>query len=361
MAGAQTDNPFRPGSGQVPPVLGGRVGVLSVIEASFKVVASGRYGGANFFVAPAGMGKTALLSYAASQAEQLGWSHLHVFLGSPPPSGTLLAEKAPSTLSASRARSGRGAGNDIEAWFGRVAEMAAQRRAGALLTVDDLHGAVRGRRSAWIAPTLDVAAVEGWPLVVLATGLPSLTDIIDKYPNLQRSNWIPLYMFSEPDSVRVLQEAALAAGRRMEDETARLLARASGGFPYALQMYGFAAWEESRGNDRIGVESAPVAIRTAASELDRGLYGPAWRQCSPRERDYLAVVAWLRRKGVPALGPDVAQKLGLTGRELGPARTHLIDNDLLMTRSGELEFALPGMVDYVLDRAQPGAQAETTM
>ena len=222
-----------------------------------------------------------------------------------------------------------------------------------VLTVDDLHGVVRGRRSAWIAPTLDVAAVEGWPLVVLATGLPSLTDIIDKYPNLQRSNWIPLYMFSEPDSVRVLQEAALAAGRRMEDETARLLARASGGFPYVLQMYGFAAWEESRGNDRIGVESAPVAIRTAASELDRAFYGPAWRQCSPRERDYLAVVAWLRRKGVPALGPDVAQKLGLTGRELSPACAHLIDNDLLMTRSGELEFALPGMVDYVLDRASP--------
>ena len=79
-----------------------------------------------------------------------------------------------------------------------------------------------------------------------------------------------------------LQEAALAAGRRMEDKTVRLLARATGGFPYALQMYGFAAWEESLGNDRIGVESAPMAIRMAASEIDRVLYGPARRQCSPR-------------------------------------------------------------------------------
>ena len=358
---AQTDNPFRPGSGQAPPVLGGRVGVLSVIEAAFKVVASGRYGGATFLLAPAGLGKTALLNYAASQAEQLGWSHLHVSLGSPPPSGTLLAEKARSALSASPRRSGRGAGNDIEAWFGRVAEMAAQRRTGALLTVDDLHRAVRGRRRAWIVPTLDVAAAKAWPLVILATGLPSLTDIIDKYPDLERYNWTPLHMLSEPDSMRALQGAALAAGRRMEDETARLLAQASGGFPYALQVYGFAAWEESRGNDGIGVESAPTAIRTAASELDRALYGPAWRQCSPRERDYLAVVARLSREGVPALGPGVAQKLGSTGHDLSTARAHLIDNDLLMIRSGELEFALPGMVDYVLDRAQPRAQVETTM
>ena len=36
MAGAQTDNPFRPGFGQVPPVLGGRVGVLSVIERRLR-------------------------------------------------------------------------------------------------------------------------------------------------------------------------------------------------------------------------------------------------------------------------------------------------------------------------------------
>ncbi len=93
-----------------------------------------------------------------------------------------------------------------------------------------------------------------------------------------------------------LQEAALAAGRRMEDKTVRLLARATGGFPYALQMYGFAAWEESLGNDRIGVESAPMAIRMAASEIDRVLYGPARRQCSPRERDYLDVVAGVRQR-----------------------------------------------------------------
>ncbi len=125
----QTDNPFRPGFGLAPAVLGGRVGVLSVIDASFKVVASGRMGGVTFLLAPTGLGKTALLAYAAAQAEDLGWLHLHISQGSPAAPGTLLSEKTRAALSTSPARSGRGAENNIQSWFGAVAEMAAQRRA----------------------------------------------------------------------------------------------------------------------------------------------------------------------------------------------------------------------------------------
>ncbi len=181
-------------------------------------------------------------------------------------------------------------------------------------------------------------------------------DITAKNRDLERCNWIPLHMLSVPDSMRVLQEPALAAGRHMQDETARLLARASRGFPYALQMLGHAAWEESCGEGRIGVQLAPVAIRTAMSELDQTLYGPRWRQCSPRERAYVTVVAWLQRSGEPATGQNVAQRLGSTGRELSTARSRLLDNDMLMTRAGELELAVPGMAEYVIDRAEPRAQ-----
>ena len=68
----EVDNPFRPGSGEQPPVMAGRGVVMNDFEAAFEEVSSGNYGGTKFLVGASGLGKTALLARLGGEAQRRG-------------------------------------------------------------------------------------------------------------------------------------------------------------------------------------------------------------------------------------------------------------------------------------------------
>ena len=69
--GIQSRNPFTPDFGKVPTYFAGREDVLSELTDTFEHVNS--MGTCALFVGPRGSGKTALLTYIGSIAEQFGW------------------------------------------------------------------------------------------------------------------------------------------------------------------------------------------------------------------------------------------------------------------------------------------------
>ncbi len=66
------------------------------------------------------------------------------------------------------------------------------------------------------------------------------------------------------------------------------------------------------------------AIPAAKAQLERNLFAQRWEQASPREREYLVVVAEQMAAGGPATGAGVAERLGMTTRALAQYRERLI-------------------------------------
>jgi hypothetical protein len=121
------------------------------------------------------------------------------------------------------------------------------------------------------------------------------------------------------------------------------LAEQTGGYPYAIHLYGHHAWRASHGQHEISLNAANLAGNSAAVELARGLYARRWAQASPRERRYLRAVAALQATGAPVTGTAVAQRPGTVAKNLASARGRLIEKGTLTSAGDEPSCTMPGI------------------
>jgi hypothetical protein len=134
----------------------------------------------------------------------------------------------------------------------------------------------------------------------------------------------------------------------MDDDAAQLLAEASGGYPYAVQLYGHHAWRASSDQARIDKPAAERAVPRAERELERGLYASRWTAAPPAQKQYLAAVADLITSGEAATGRTVADRLGRTTRQLSRVRDQLLMQGTLTVVGDAIRFTVPGMAEYVV-------------
>jgi hypothetical protein len=226
-------------------------------------------------------------------------------------------------------------------------ELASVRACGVVLTLDEVHLAVRAELAS-LAALLQEGTGERWPLVVVLAGLPLMRSPEHSVTYLERGVWHELGLLAREDTVRALRAPAQAAGRPMDEAAAELLAAASGGYPYAVQLYGHHAWRTSAGKRRIGRAAAQAALPRAQRELERGLYAARWSAASPLQKRYLAAVATVAAAGKPVNGRMVADEIGRTTKQLSSVRDDLLKAGTLTVEDGEVRFTTPGMGAYVL-------------
>jgi hypothetical protein len=133
----------------------------------------------------------------------------------------------------------------------------------------------------------------------------------------ERAEWHELGSLDQAATLEALTEPAAAAGRPFEPAAAAELASETGGYPYAIQLYGHHAWRASAGQDRITLDAARQAAKTGGAQLERGLYAQRWAQASPREQQYLLALASQHAEGQTMNGGAVARRLGVTPAQLG--------------------------------------------
>jgi hypothetical protein len=235
-----------------------------------------------------------------------------------------------------------------EAALNTLAERAAANDSGVVLTLDEAHLARRGDLGT-IAAALQAGTEAGWPFVVVFAGLASIRNPEQSVTYLERGEWHHIGSLDDANTLRALSLPASSAGRPLDTDAAQYLAEQTGGYPYAIQLYGHHAWMAAEGQERIGMDAAVAGAKRAARELEEGLYAGRWAQSSARERQYLAAVAELIGRGEVATGAAVAARLGLTTRQVSSYRERLLTKGTLVAEASQLRFAVPGMAGYVLD------------
>lgn len=378
----RVENPYRPGFNEPPKELAGREAVLEDLREAIEVAAlDGRTPRPTLLAGARGVGKTVLLAEAAAIAgSRFGWPRVHVEMRPETPftpdlidavrRATELLEQPPArrTLRAESVtvRAGvPGVGGEVR--FARTANtqddptpalrpaltglaaLANRLGSGVVITLDEAHLAAR-RELAALAALLQEGTGERWPAVVVLAGLPLMRAPEHSVTYLERGAWHELGMLSREDTMRALRRPAEAAGRPLDEDAALILAEASGGYPFAVQLYGHYAWRASTGRDAIDLAAANAALPRAHEELERGLYTARWTAASPSQKRYLAAVATVAATGAPITARALADELGRTPKQLSTVRDDLIKQGTLTVEGDELRFTIPGMSAFVLTR-----------
>jgi type II secretory pathway predicted ATPase ExeA/DNA-binding MarR family transcriptional regulator len=378
---AQPSSPYRPGFNQAPMVLAGRDEVLTAAQEAIAIAALDRRTPPPLLLVGArGVGKTVLLGEIAERAGAAhGWPHAHLevtpsasfapqlartvvstleLLESAPRQGrlhvteTVLRAELPGVVGAEvhLNRQPQGAGDPtlaIADLLRALAERLMARNTGVVLTIDEAQLADRDEMTRFAA-ALQEATGKDWPLVVVLAGLRSLRDHRRMPSYFERAEWHELGSLDQAATLEALAQPAAVAGRPFEPAAAAELASETGGYPYAIQLYGHHAWRASAGQDQITLAAARQAARTGGVQLERGLYAQRWAQASAREQQYLVALASQHAEGQTMTGGAVARRLGVTPAQLSQHRARLIEKGTLVAEGDTLSFTVPGMAGYVL-------------
>lgn len=386
---ARQPNPFHPGFNQPPAVLAGRERLLADIDEALEVAGyDHRTPRPIVLIGPRGVGKTVTLGEAANLAgRKLSWPTLHVeakpggflrdlvtrladvteLLGGEGPGRTRRRRQSRVTGGKISAL-GFGVGGEIqladdgaavppadqlETVLRAAAEVAIDRDAGVMLTLDELHTADPAELGT-LAAVLQEHVPDDWPLVVVAAALPALRNTRGrrKLPTyLERAEWHDLGPLERDDAVRALTEPAQQAGRPLTAGAVDALLAASGGYPYAIQVAGHFAWRASTGSDEITRDHALTAQPRIVEDLEQ-LFRGRWEDASGKERQYLHAVAAVEATQPPT-GRSVATQLGAPTHQLSYLRDRLIKKGTLYaTSDGTLHFITPGMGAWLRRRAE---------
>ena len=379
--GGRQPSPFTPGFNQTPALLVGRDEILDAGDEALAIAAEdGRTPAPLLIVGARGVGKTVLLAEVASRAGQrYGWPRLHVEMspGTPftPTMLTACGEVATQLETRPRRQRMRRSETVVRAQIAGVGgEMhftpvpsatpdasGALRRslralmgsavdagAGVVVTLDEMQCAQRGELADLVA-ILQEGTGSGWPLLMLGAGLADMRRPDRSVSYLERADWYEIGALGPADTAEALQVPATRAGRPFDADALEYLVTQTGGYPFAIQVFGHHAWRASSGQARITLEAARSGGAMAYRRLEQGLYPNRWQQCSPKEREYLAAAALLAQEG-PITGRGVADRLGLRPQQVSYLRDALIKNGTLLALHNELRFAVPGMAEWIREQ-----------
>jgi hypothetical protein len=382
---ARVPNPYRPGFNQAPLALAGRETVMAGIDEALDVAAlDGRTPRPLVLTGSRGVGKTVVLGEAAAHAAvRHSWLTVPVEVRPETPfipqlierltAARELYQQSPAgkhvTVTAAKVRASvLGVGGEVEiqrrgasaqepalpldAALAAACQAAMEHGAGLVITVDELQLASRTGLGD-LAATLQEHVPDGWPLVVIVAGLPSIRSTHRGVTYFERAEWHVLGMLDRTAAEVALQAPARDAGRPMADSAARILAEASGGYPYAIQLIGHHAWRASTGSTSIEKRHTAAAITAAQDELAGGLYAARWGDASPREKEYLRALARLCADRDQVTGAMVAGALGRTSKALSAVRERLIQKGAIYAEAEVVRFAVPGMAAWV-QQEDPG-------
>ncbi|WP_278261002.1 AAA family ATPase [Nocardia sp. AG03] len=385
-------NPYAPGAGQRPPELAGRDKQLAAFDIVLERVARGRPERSVMLTGLRGVGKTVLLNQLRSAAVSRGWgtgkiearpdqdlrrplsSALHMAVRA-----IAMAHRNPEQVDdflgilkafALRATADKGMrerwqpGIDVPAVTGRAdsgdieidlielfkeaAALAAAIGVGIGIFIDEMQDLGPADVSA-ICGACHELSQDAAPLIVVGAGLPHLPAVL----SASKSYSERLFSYHRIDRLdRESADLALIAPAEREEVkftegALDSLYQRADGYPYFVQAYGKAAWDQAP-ESPITAEDVAVASPAAEEELAVGFFGSRYERATPAEREYMRAMADLSGDDGPVATAAVAAELGRKPASVSPARDGLIKKGLIYSAErGTIGFTVPHFGRYL--------------
>jgi len=386
-------NPFSPGAGTPPPELAGRSIILEDAMVALERVKNGRAEKSMILVGLRGVGKTVLLVEIQHLAEAQGYRvifieahesrqkktlpallvpHLRRILLNLD-RGEMISEKTKKALRVFKsfisalhikagdlelsididAETGEADSGDLEvdlaSLFVAIGEAAKDRNTTVAIIIDELQYLDEKELSALIMAIHRISQ-KSLPLILIGAGLPQL---LGKAGN-SKSYAERLFSYPEvgalakEDSRIALQVPAKELGIDFSPEALDEIYKATKGYPYFLQEWGYHAWNIAAKNSSvITIEDAKNATQLSISNLDKNFFRVRFDRLTPGERKYVRALAELGRN--PQRSGDIANKLGKTVEQVAPLRAQLINKGMLYSPAhGDIAFTVPLFEEFLI-------------
>ncbi|MHA3722322.1 ATP-binding protein [Leucobacter sp. HY1910] len=364
-----TQNPFRPTAGAEPPQLIGRAGLLD--EFSYGLhIRSGAPGLLTIFTGARGIGKTVMLGEAEDIARTRGWLVISEtattgFLGRIGEAMRSSSEELGPGPAVRRITGIGAAGFSItsqlppaqQLGWRQVGEqllhLLEEKRTGLVITLDEIHGANRDEL-AQLAAFVQHFIRDGLPIALLFAGLPAaVSDLLNEgvATFLRRADRIDLHAAAVREVEDSYQETFANLEPPISREFVRKAATSTGGYPFLIQLVGYHLWQMAEAKSG-PLEEVDVDLALAAAHRrnTRVVLAAALATASPKDLDFLRAMS---EDDGPSNTADIGRRLGAARNTIGNYRARLIDAGLVQPAGrGLLEFAVPGLREYVSGKAQ---------
>lgn len=378
-------NPYAPGAGRRPAALVGRDRILGDWDVAMRRAEGGRSTTPLVLYGLRGVGKTVLLTRMRQDAEARDWLAVQVEAGQAPSLREMLGEALYAPLAEmARPSAGRrllralktalsfrasydatgtwsfgvdladvpGGGADsgvLEADVSKLVKdlaLAVQEdKVGLAILVDEAQD-LPAEELGTLALVGQLVAREGWPVLLVLAGLPSLpARLAEAKSYAERFAYERVESLSSEEAAQALEVPAGEEGVSWEPAATSHVVDASGAYPYFLQQFGQEAWAAADG-DVVSVEAAREGVDVGWRSLDEEFFRARWERATAAERDYLRAMAGA---GVEASSSGVAEQLGRRASSVSQVRRNLVEKGLIYAPGhGLVAFTVPGMGDFIL-------------
>lgn len=377
-----TANPFQPAAGARPPILVGREAELASIRDATARLEHGSAPVTIAMLGLRGLGKTALLSELDSRLDAERVTIVRIEVERDRSAASLVRAKIeraradvrsmPKRLGAALdaalahlptisyelperlgAISLSGAGEERhDDETGPLTEaiaifneaLHAQHRSLAIL-IDEIQDAdLPSIRS--IAASVHQSAATKAPILLAVAGLPQ-AEIVFKRIRTYTQRWdhLSLELLTRAEVANAIRIPIVDAGATIEDSALDLLVDACGGYPFFVQLFASAAWNEHVA-DAITLRDVERATPPVRAKIEKTFYRSVLDTLTTRELAFVAVLAELGSG--PRSFSDVAARLGVPTEKLGSLRVNLLKKDVIISPGPRLlEFRVPLLDQYI--------------
>lgn len=191
------------------------------------------------------------------------------------------------------------------------------------------------------------AAQRGWPFFVFGAGLPHLPQVLaDARSYAERQfDYRTIGPVTPDEALEAIAVPVGRLGQGLTEDAADYIVRASGGYPYFLQVLGYELWKVAECSP-FSLADAVDAVESCHESLDSGFYSSRWSRTTDAERRYLTAMATCSSE--PIRSGSIAGALGLSAQSAAPHRDACIKKGLIYApERGVLDFTVPGMDDFI--------------
>ncbi len=383
-------NPYVPNAGAMPPALPGRENLIDTFATAIERLRLGRSAKSLLPYGLRGVGKTVLLRRFLAEAKRAKYltgiieadenndfipvlaDQLRriLFALDTPAKVHALAKRAMRVFKSFTVKAGlegismslgvdaeRGfadsgdIASDLTTLFIAIGEAAREQETAVLIAIDEVQYLPAGDFSALIRAIHQVNQ-EGLPVLVVATGLPQVLALAGEAKSYAERlfDFRSIGPLSNEDAREALLDPAAAENVVFEQDAADAVVEATRGYPFFLQEWAYAAWNEAPGPS-ITLADVRRGQAIAVPKLDDGFFAVRYNRCTPAEKRYLRAMAELGEG--PYRTADVARTLGRENPRFGPTRDTLIKKGMIWSPDhGLIAFTVP-LFDEFMRRKEP--------